>query len=230
MSISAILPNWSNANMGSFYKNLPIPEFKTFAKFGGLNKNKDINQIKSLILKSNSMLEVGAGYGRVVKEALNINPALNLTAIERSKSLCKYLNSKFSNKATIVSSNVFEYNPNKYFDLITIMWSSITEFNPREQNKLIKKLSEMLSPTGHIVIETIDSSASHSYVKEKKGQNYIVESTHGTVYLYAPMFNEIMNYFYNSSLELKSTIKYKANNKPRKIYIGSRKLATNFVL
>ena len=79
------MDNWTNKDNAPFYESAPITNLCEVAHMAGLSDGCDLRQIKSYILHSKTILEVGGGFGRVITHLRNMGYNGELYALERNK-------------------------------------------------------------------------------------------------------------------------------------------------
>jgi len=146
---------WANADNAQFYEYISIEQIQYFAQLAGLADGCDTELITSLIKKADTILEIGAGYGRVIEQIIKSGFAGNIVAIERSLQFCKFLNEKFTNQTKIIQTDIATFNTDQKFDLILWLWEGIADFSKVEQPTILKSLSSLLTKNGVFVIDTL---------------------------------------------------------------------------
>src|SRR5262245_7580327 len=125
---------WVNDNNNLFYENISIEANITNSILGGLESGVDLDLIKSYIESSNSILEVGAGYVRVINYLLDRKCPAKITAIECSNKLYKYLSHKYFDRINLIHADLKLFCPNENYDLILWLFSGISDFAKIEQS------------------------------------------------------------------------------------------------
>jgi len=185
---------WTNHDNGAYYESIPIETFQSFAVAGGFENGCDIDIIYNEIKNAQSILEVGAGYGRVLDNLIKRQYSGELFAIERSKKMHRHLTKKFSNQANIINADINSYEPERKFDVILWMWSNISEFPKHHQLAMLKKLSHWLTKDGKFILDTISHKIKLAENFLTQDQWYIAECNFGTAYGYIPSLEEIAEY------------------------------------
>ncbi len=187
---------WNNQDLKTYYENVPIQELKEWTKIGGFYKCCDIDVIRSYINKAESILDVGAGYGRAIENILSNGYKNKITAIERCEKFCNYMH-KFYDKisqVSIIKADVMEYKFNNKYDLILLLWSNISEYPHDKQLHVLQKLKSALSSGGIMVVETLDHETMPKNSTTFNKQTYMVESDYGTAYGYIPSAKQVYKY------------------------------------
>lgn len=213
--------SWSNADNKAFYDNLSVEELKGFVASAGLSNNIDLQLIYPFIADSNKILELCAGYGRVVEFCITNNFPGQLVAIERSHNYCNYMQQTFNNKQLrIINTDICGLNINESFDAILWLWSGIAEFAKNEQLPLISNLINLLATDGILAIECIEQITTNSNATCFEGQSYLITKNNANVRGYVPTANEILNYAKLLDLKLIKRIQYQsATHRNHAIYI-----------
>lgn len=214
------IKNWSNSANISLYKNMPLSFYKKEAKQGGIDNGCDVKAIAAYINKANSILEVGAGYGRVLFHITKSGYKKELYAIERSNRMCKFLMRKFSYVAKIVCADIRSLEIDRKFDLILWMWASICEFSKNEQLSALAQLTKHLQTDGHIIFDIIPFEDKIINAIEVDSRNKIIKTKFGNDYGYFPSPQELEHYRQLLNLELVEIIVYETKtSKKRHLHV-----------
>ncbi len=193
------IQNWSNYDNAQFYENkLTTKKLKDFSSLGGLDEGSDVNLIMPYLNTATSVLEVGAGYGRVVDLLIKRGFKGKISAIERSGTFVKILNKKFKRKITLYHNTILNFESNDKFDVILWLWSGISDFCKPEQLSTIKCLSSYLKPNGRFFIDTLVHSKNPANAidgdNQTDNQTYLIEIESQKVYGYMPSPKEMKEY------------------------------------
>ena len=203
------IDDWKNHDNIHFYDAFPLEEFRKVAEARGLDTGCDVDLAMSLVPNAQSLLEVGAGYGRVLNHLINKNFAGELYAIERNKKLMHWLTSQFENKVTLIHADLISYYFQRQFDAILWMWTGIIEHSRLEQPLTVSRLANCLSPNGAFIIDTIPLNEEIFNVTDIEEQNIIVETKYGNDYVYVPTAEQIKEYAIKANLQVREIIHYK---------------------
>ncbi|HVV68584.1 MAG TPA: class I SAM-dependent methyltransferase [Gammaproteobacteria bacterium] len=151
---------WTNYDNSAFYETIDITEFKGFAASAGITNGCDIKLSTSHWEKARSVLEVGAGYGRVINYLLQHKFLGHITAIERCNKMFNHLQKQYARNENVTLlhcdlHNLNQINFDRTFDVIFWLWSGITEFSFKEQPFIIFELTKLLSNNGILIIDTM---------------------------------------------------------------------------
>lgn len=190
------LTQWSNNDNQTFYEAITVEGIKQFSQKGGLSNGCDIHLLKPHWINAKSVLEVGTGYGRVIKSLLENNFSGKITAIERSNTLFDYLEKNYSSKANLIKADICKYNNiQERFDVIFWLWSGIADFAPHEQMLTVIKLSQLLSVGGKLIIDTMPENVIPLMSNQNQGkQVFLTTVNNATVHTYEPRSEEIKQY------------------------------------
>lgn len=218
-----LIAPWSNLNNIEFYETLSPEYYYAVATQGGLDNYCDVNALLPYISKATSILEIGAGYGRVLKGILKTGYNKSLYAVERSRKACKYLVENFSNAAKIICTDINDFKPEDKFDLILWMWAGLCEFAKDEQLPALSCLLPSLNIGGHIIIDLIPDEDKALNTTNFDLNNRVIETPFGKDYVYIPSKQELVNYQKSLNLKLLEMIIYKTRtDKKRNLYVYSR--------
>lgn len=212
--------NWTNTDNKQLYEKMPLEFFRSVAAQGGLDNGCDIKAISNYIHAANSILEIGAGYGRVLDSLLHdLNYKNELYGIERNKKLYNFLKSKFK-EIKIICADIKEFSPDSKFDLILCMWGGISEFTQDEQPKILAKLLSMLNKNGNLIFDTILPECKTIRANKADGNNYVIQTEYGNDFIYLPSMQEIQHYIKTLNSQLVEEIIYTtATGKERYLYV-----------
>ena len=148
----------ANKQNDDFYENTSPFDMEVFSEKGGIANFCDIKKIFDYIKDAKSILEVGAGYGRVVDGLLHYSFLGKITAIEKSKTLFEFLKKKYkrNSKLSFLRKDILnEEKLNEKFDAILFLWSGIQDFSPDEQELVLINLKALLNKSGMLIIDSI---------------------------------------------------------------------------
>jgi predicted O-methyltransferase YrrM len=185
----------NNQQNATFWKEIPAETLKDFAKRTGIENGEDVNALAQLInlQSSKRILEIGAGYGRVIARILSLGYTGELIAIERNPQYVELLRKTFSSRVHVVAKDLIEKDvaPKKPSDIILWMWSGIMDFNKQEQKAMIAKLKTMLSANGILVVETPKLGSIMNTTQQKDAQNVQLTVNYQTLHGYLPTSAEL---------------------------------------
>jgi SAM-dependent methyltransferase len=211
----------NNSNF-NFYNNLGVEPFKKLAVVGGFNSYKDLELCYPYIKNAQSILELGAGYGRCLDFFIKNNYHGKLIAIEQSEPLIKYLQAHYASKAEIIQKDIKSLELNEKVDVALWMWSGIIDFAKEEQLTTIQKISSFLSQKGKLIID-IPKIGFKTYATHEDSQNLHLDSSYGTLDCYIPNEKEMQEISNKSGFKELKIIQYSTpTDKERTIYILSK--------
>lgn len=157
-----------NSNKNNWLHHLPA-----LAYMCGINDYRDLKPWANLIKNSESILEIGAGYGRVLDYILSIRRKGKLSAIEINSHLADLLKVKYKNKVKVTNGNLLDKKnyQTKSHDLVLWMWGSILHINSSLLCKAFLNIYSALIPNGILII---DIPPSDTYAINRKGMQKII--------------------------------------------------------
>lgn len=194
---------WSNSDNALFYKNMTISYFRYGIKQAGLENYYDLVAIDNYIAKANSILEVGAGSGRVLDYLVDKNSKAKLYAIEREKKFCTFLKKKFASKVEIICEDLRSFETDKKFDLILWMWTGICEFARNEQFSILTKILSLLDYGGFLILDMLFSNTKVKNVMKFDMNRGVIQTNFGSDYVYLPTQEEVYTYIEIFGLNVK---------------------------
>ncbi len=188
-------PQWSNkSNKFNFYQKIPTELLQGYASAGGLDDGIDLDIIWEKICDSSAVLEVGAGYGRVIKELVKRNYAGSISAIEQCENFFATLQAKYSRNATLYNKNILNFESPQKFPVILMLWSCISDFAKEEQLPVMRKLHQLLQPGGLLIMDTFPSTGLPLNASEASNQGYTVNWQECEAHGYIPNRDEMKGY------------------------------------
>jgi SAM-dependent methyltransferase len=210
-----------NDNNLDFYSKMGVNPFKELAVMGGFSTFIDLELIYPYIKFSNSILELGAGYGRCLDFFLQKKFTGKIIAIEQSAVLMTELRSKFDkyNNVELLQKDIKSLKLSEKVDAALWMWSGLIDFDKDQQYACIEKMYNLLNPGGTLVID-IPRIGFKTIAEHKDEKNLSFTTPYGTLHCYIPDVREME--------EAKNEIGYKelrlmnyktATDKERTIYM-----------
>ena len=187
--------SWSNYDNSKFYELVKSKKLQSIAEHGGLSNCCDLEVAMPYWRNSNSILEVGAGYGRVIDHMLSKGFSGKITAIERIKSFFQILQSKYDDKVRLLNIDLHDLScVRDSFDTILFLWSGIAEFTLKEQEELIKNLAKLLNKGGYLIIDNLSESTDPFGIKQvKTKKDYCFKLESAKIYINKSSIEEIDN-------------------------------------
>jgi phospholipid N-methyltransferase len=213
-------PNWKNLDNFELYENMPLDVFYQIVIDSGLDDCCDIKAISTYVSQAESILEVGAGCGRILDYLISSGYAGKLVAIERISKFCDLLEDKFSNRVEIINADILDFTTDKKFDLILFMWTGICEFSKSEQIFVLNKLLSILSYNGRLIIDLMPISSKTINAVEYDQHNRTIQTIFGNDHGYFPSDEEITSYASVNGVKIVEKIEYETKiKKIRNIYV-----------
>ena len=200
---------WLNADNELMYENLPINIFEKLAALSGIDDNKDIDAIYDKYIRdAESILELGAGYGRVVDEVLKRGYSKHITCVDRNKPSLDHIQNNFRHAVDVICADIATFSSDRKYDVILWLWFGFAEFSKNEQLEILERCAPMLSERGCFIIDLvhIDSqlAAQHNHIQK----NPYFHTKYGTNYHYLPSQDEMAEYAEKCQLAITNIIPY----------------------
>jgi SAM-dependent methyltransferase len=213
----------NNTENSLFYNALSLDLFLGFAVKGGLESGCDLDIIKNYITRANSILEVGAGYGRVISNLLKRGYNKKLVAIERSPKFCETLTHSFSSEVEIIHTDIKSFKTSTQFELILWLWSGICDFSKQEQAAVLSHIASFLKKDGVMVLDSLLPSTKAINTGSHENQYSIIPGEKNlNMYVYTPTPEEIVSYAEKAGLNFTKSIPYTTStDRPRMLYLLS---------
>lgn len=217
---------YTNNQNRAFYENLTCKQYDVFAKLSGLQECEDIFAMYPYLQNANSILEVGAGFGRAINAFGCIRPDAEIHALEQCGHMCEYMADQYfcMTNVEIIQGDILDSRNKRLgkYDLVTLLWSTLTAFAPEEQLQCLKKCVNRLTKGGHFVVDLYASSAaSNLQFEDGTHQMYITESNGNQHFGAIPSEKELLRMARQAKLCLIESIFYESAGVKRKLYIFS---------
>lgn len=214
----------TNTKNRYFYEDSPLnylnDEFITKA---GLLSNSDMNIVFRYIKKhkNKTVLEVGAGLGRVLEFLLKMKYDGDIVAIDYCKQYASYLEEKYASikNIKIINDNIF--NCFHYVDFSLLMFSVLLDYDAEEQKRLIKHLTSI---TNNAIFIDLPECISQSNMTHQEGQCVSISTNWAISSGYFPSKAEILDSFIGSNFVLAKEARYKTQNQRKRILYIFEKL------
>ena len=206
-----------NLKNKSFYRYFPVGMLNThYARAAGLEKAYELGKepLHGLSQHANSILEIGAGEGRIIEGLLDRNYKGMIYGVERCPAFINQLNQSFEafDNVKILDKDILLEDAPKV-DLGLFLFSGFLEFSKKEQEYLVKKLS------GFCKTLIIDTPLLYLKTDTTYRQNLVLKTSFGTVYGRIPLESEIKKWTYTIDKSV-HTIRYTTNTgKKRQFFV-----------
>lgn len=176
----------TNYDNVAFYENLTPKDMYNFAVKGGLATGCDVTQLMPYIRDAESLLEVGAGYGRVISCLMSQEFKGKISAIERSNILYEYISSRYADSVKLFNIDIHDCQAiQESFDVILFLWSGIADFSFQEQRQVICNLKELLKDNGTLILDTLPEDIKPLGMEHGvTGKDFLFSFNNATVHTY----------------------------------------------
>jgi SAM-dependent methyltransferase len=186
--------SWENLDNTEFYNKLDLAAFKANSVRAGLQDCMDVEQVKEYLINADSVLEIGAGYGRVLEHLVKHKYGNHIYAIERSPRLCQLLRKNFGDNVKLFEESVTTFQSDQKFDVILWLFCSISDFSKNEQLPVLSNLAKNLKPDGHLILETLQDADEIKDVFHIKKQEHVFNIDQYLLHVYVPTPREFVEY------------------------------------
>ena len=196
--------SWVNKNNGEYTADV----LEQWASLGGLDSCPDLLAITDYIAPAETILEVGAGLGRVINFLVNTYPQKKVTAIEKNPALCELLIKKYD-LVDIITADIMTLQTKTTFDLILWLWSGLTDFAKEEQLNTVGHVASLLQKNGRLLIETFPHDAIPANGSlTTSSQHYVLHTDNNDLFGYIPSPEEMSDYAKAAGLTIEKIIRY----------------------
>lgn len=200
-----ILSSWTNSHNVDIYNKMPLDYFKKEAINGGLDNGCDVKAISKYVKSSRSILEVGAGYGRVLDYIIKDGFKGELIALEREPKLCRILKKQFK-RVDVICDDIIFFKIEKKFDLIIWLWAGLCEFSRSEQIFALANLIAHLDENGLLIFDLVPITCKTVRAIAFDKHNKIITTPYGNDYNYFPSYAAIKRYAQQLNCKTKTII------------------------
>lgn len=185
--------------------------------------------------KEGHYLDMGSGYGRVLKWLLKEHIAPNnITSVELAPNYIKQLKKVYHQEGiTIIQGNLHDYKPSQVFDNLLWMWCGVCDFPKNEQLNILRHWLNYLSkPNGVFIIESpeasepLNSNVTHAMGSEVSIQHQGIPPWHG----YMPTDDDMRSYAEQLNVDIRRVRFTTVTGRNRNLYILSHKDNTRLAL
>jgi tRNA A58 N-methylase Trm61 len=203
----------------NFYNNIGLATFQSMAAQGGFDTFTDLEIVYRNINPTNSILEIGAGYGRCVNFLLQKQHKGSITAVEQSPVLIAHLLQQYAHQAKIIEGDINAIEVDTPVDVILWMWSGILDFSKAEQMIAVQRLAGMSGPAGKLFID-VPRLGVQTIAEHTDQQHIKLTTAFGEVECYIPLSEEVQAYATRAGFGAIQEIDYEtATAKKRTLYI-----------
>ena len=214
-----MIQNWSNTDNTFFYEN-GCHILQNWSQQGGLASCPDLQAIKDYIIPATQILELGAGFGRVINYLTTHYPDKQITAVEKSSQLHTMLKQQNYSNVQLHHADILTFQPEQQFDLILWLWSGLTDFSQTEQPEILSKIQGLLSDNGTLIVETFPHDVTPKNGHMKSSQRYTLSAEGMQLHGYIPSPQEMAAYAKKLGLRLHETLIYTTDSgRERKLYL-----------
>jgi SAM-dependent methyltransferase len=201
----------NNTQKGNFdfYSAMQLEHFEEFAQLTGFDTGVDIEILFPYLKNAETLVELGAGYGRAIHFLLQKNFKGRVIAVERIDRLIPHLEQRFQDKITLVQQDITELDLPDQADFFMWLWSGIMELNPVEQLDSIKQVYKNLKQGGTFAIESPYKTVK-IVGKLEEDRKVTLETDWGALEAYLPTESEIEEYSKKAGFTSFQAIRYKS--------------------
>ncbi len=202
-----------------FYNNIGVDTFQSMAVQGGFNTYADLEIVYTNIHPGNSILEIGAGYGRCIDFLLQQQHKGAITAVEQSPILIRHLVQQYAGRVEIIEGDITDLRINSKADVILWMWSGILDFSKEEQAAVMMRLAGMLTLGGKVFID-VPRMGIQTIAEHTDQQHIQLTTAFGKVECYIPLSEEMHIYADSAGfVKVQETNYETSTEKKRTMYI-----------
>jgi SAM-dependent methyltransferase len=177
----------------AFYNNLGVDPFRQLSQIGGFDTWSDLEIIWPYISDAESIVELGAGYGRCLDFFLKKKYQGKLIAVEKSVPYLQYLRGKYTDNVTILEKDIKNLKLDTKVDAILWMFSGIIDFSPEEQKASLINLGKYLTDKGKLVID-VPRIGFKTYATHTDEKRLTLNSPYGVLECYIPDIEDMRRY------------------------------------
>jgi len=181
--------SFSNKDNQAFYDKISVEDFEHFAKVIGLDCSADVARIFPFIANKGAVMELGAGYGRVISSLVRQGFGGKVYAVERVGHLASLLRHRFGDHAHVLQQDLRCLQAPEPLDAILWLWSGIMELAAEEQRPAVENLFRQLKVGGTMYVETPEEIHYIGKSRDRKRINF--QTDWGSINAYFPEKQEL---------------------------------------
>lgn len=211
--------NYDNRN---FYELSPENSIRNAARCAGLLSNIDIEIVLRYIEVEvgNTIIDLGAGEGRVIAHLLERGYPGHISGVEYAKQKYKALAREFNqiDRVSILHENMMDLNGS--YDYGLLLFSVILDFTKEEQEKLIINLDKIIGRRLFIDMPKFNAEKNGTYLPN---QTAVIEMEWGRLEGFFPKKDDLLDFFQNTSFHLQKIEAYITDTKrERELFVFSK--------
>ncbi len=212
---------WRNLdNVHGFYEYISTEVMETFHVSSGIGY-RDLEVILPMLSDVSSILEVGAGSGRVLRFLQKYFPDKKVVAIEQVPVYYDFLVDHYGDYANIIHGDIMRYKPCCQFECILQMWAGICDFNINEQQALLNKFARLLKEGGFVAVESLlrSTESNHSQVIVTGASEHQIKYGEGLINCYVADTKLMIAMAKDAGFSTITPLYYYPQGKKRIVYI-----------
>ncbi len=176
----------------------------------GLKEGCDVELAEPFISRSGRLIDIGAGTGRTIKTLRRLDFSNEIYALERSAAFIEELQKIKDQRLHISYGDMFEGDLPSGIATALWLFSGITDFSPSEQQQMIAKIWQCLSPGGYLVIDSVQIEAENNGVAIDK-QVHEIRTDFALWRGFVPSDGEIRQWAINAGFREFRTLPYRSS-------------------
>ncbi len=195
-----------------FYNFIKIEKFKEFTAITGFDTSPDVNILFPLIAQKTPLVELGAGYGRVVDSLLKLGYKGEIMAVERVKELVLHLQTLYAgnNQVKILEQDMKYLKLPQKAGAVLWLWSGVMEMSLSELMLTLSNLNAQMQRQAILILEMPYKTI--KLVGEYENDKTIILKTDwGTLRAYFAEETEILDCAQSSGFIFQKSILYQTH-------------------
>lgn len=217
--------NWQNKDNWQFYDDFPRGALsKQYEQRAGLAGAPELDLVQEYWKSASSILELGAGEGRVIEGILHRNYQGQICTLERHPLFLEQLHERYQNNSqvTIVKGELLQPEKLPQAKVGLWLWAGILEFSPKEQQKVLQNLEQHIEQT--LILETPALGSTTNATRGKEHWLEIQGASGRILHGYLPSKEEVCSYTIGTQWRLNKTIPYEIlKDRKRMLYVLQKK-------
>jgi len=204
------------------YNHLNLRDYESFAEASGLLEREDVFVLLPYLLKAESILEVGAGFGRAIDALISVVPTAEIMALEACPHMCQFMQKRYINNfnVRVFQSDFLQQKISRKFDFIGMFWTTLMSFSPQEQQACFHQASKLLLPKGKFAVDLFESSTRAPHRRLSKELKMVSTELLGhRFFFWAPTNQELFEMALKSGLKPYDQLRYQVNGVSRRFVI-----------
>jgi hypothetical protein len=171
-------------------------------------------------------LELGFGYGRVIRWLRSENLSKKILAVDHCARFYHFVKTLLGHTPgiTLLECKISDFQVQVNVDLVLWMWAGILEVDDKTKMNTLRMLSDRVQPKCKVIIEMPDEIIGHEIIEENEGTTMKVVTAFGKLNIFRITRGNLIAMVEDVNFFLLKEIPYATPTKiPRRIFIFEKR-------